>query len=516
MSAGSRPIPLLLRATVAWLAFGCAALAQQAPLGDLQLRADPGALTSTLPGLPASARDGEPDKSASPKPHAKAKLAEKRLPPLQPYRGAQRLGLRGGAPDPNANSADLTPIGAVAPAPTVAATPAPPPLRRIPADPAPFDPVGLRLGDIDLKPYFEQDVGYASNPLALGGGGVKSSGFETSEAGLSWQSVWSRDDLHGQLKGGYTDYFATPEANGGYGSGAIDGRYDATRDLSFDAEGRFNVAPEPLSSLGLIAADGHNPYVPIATYGATIGGAQKFGDLTLALHGTYDATSYTDVALAGASVSNLASDDYNDWGLRARASYRLSEAVSPFVELDYDVRRYDGQTDAGGYQRDSQGGAARAGVTMAFSQLLTGEASLGYGEREYQDPRLPRASAPLIDASLIWAATPLTTLTLKAQTQLNDSVLPGASADVNRVYSVELSHALTRQITLGLVGAYGTDNYVGVAQTDASTSFGAKAEYHLDRDIVVKASATRQIYASSLNGGGYSGNVFLLGIRLQR
>ena len=51
---------------------------------------------------------------------------------------------------------------------------------------------------------------------------------------------------------------------------------------------------------------------------------------------------------------------------------------------------------------------------------------------------------------------------------------------------------------------------------DASTSFGAKAEYHLNRDIVVKASATRQIYASSVNGGGYSGNVFLLGIRLQR
>ena len=525
MPAGSRPNSSLVRATVAWLALACAAggaFAQQAPLGDLQLRPDAGAEADAdapapgLPALPAGAVADDAGRKAALKPKAKAGTAGKNLPPLQPYKGAQRLGLRGGAPDPNANPADLTPTGAIAPAPTVAAAPAPAPLRRIPADPAPFDPLGLRLGDIGLKPYFEQDVGFASNPLALGGAGVKSSGFETSEAGLSLQSDWSRDDLHGQLKGGYTDYFATPEASGGYGSGVLDGRYDATRDLAFDAEGRFNVTPEPLSSLGLVGADGRNPYIPIATYGASIGAAQKFGDLTLALHGTYDATSYTNVALAGASVSNLASDDYDDWGLRARASYRLSAALSPFVEFDYDVRRYDGETDAEGYERDSQGVAARAGVTLALSQMLTGEASLGYGEREYQDPRLPNASAPLIDASLVWAATPLTTLTLKAATQLNDSVLPGASADINHVYSLELSHALTRQITLGLVGAYGTDNYVGVAQTDASTSFGAKAEYHLNRDIVVKASATRQIYASSVNGGGYSGNVFLLGIRLQR
>ena len=264
------------------------------------------------------------------------------------------------------------------------------------------------------------------------------------------QSDWSRDDLHGQLKGGYTDYFATPEANGGYGSGALDGATTRRATSRSTPRGASMSRPSRFRRWASSPPTATTPMSPIATYGATLGGAQKFGDLTLALHGTYDAPPIP-MSPWRAPRSNLASDDYNDWGLRARASYRLSEAVSPFVELDYDARRYDGQTDAGGYQRDSQGGAARAGVTMAFSQLLTGEASLGYGEREYQDPRLPRASAPLIDASLIWAATPLTTLTLKAQTQLNDSVLPGASADVNRVYSVELSHALTRQITLGLV-----------------------------------------------------------------
>ena len=73
--------------------------------------------------------------------------------------------------------------------------------------------------------------------------GAKGSWFDTTEAGLSWQSDWNRNDFHGQLKAGYTDYFTAPEASSPYGSGTVDARVDATRDLAFDAEGRFNITP---------------------------------------------------------------------------------------------------------------------------------------------------------------------------------------------------------------------------------------------------------------------------------
>jgi len=194
----------------------------------------------------------------------------------------------------------------------------------------------------------------------------------------------------------------------------------------------------------------------------------------------------------------------------------VTEAFLPFAEFGADARRYDGATDALGYQRDSVGVSAKAGFTLNFSQLLTGEASIGYGERNYQDPRLARAEAPLVDASLIWSATPLTTLTLKVQSALNDSILAGASADINRVYTIDVSHALTRAITLGLTGTYGTDEFVGVATRDANESLGLKAEYHVNRDVVLRASATRQIYLSNLPNQGSVADIFLLGIRLQQ
>lgn len=487
------------------------ALAQQASTNALGLRVENGATaipmeTPADASLGPSAPDEANPATQKKKPHPKG--APKSPAWLRAYLHAQRLGLRGGP-------ADLDP--GETPPPTIAAIPAPPPRRRPTTDDKPFDPVGIGVGDLKLTPYVEEDAGWASNP-ALASGPQKGSAFETSEAGLSLQSDWSRSDLHGALKGGYTDYFGAPTDNAPYGNGALDGRLDVTRDLSFDAEGRFNVSEQTLASLGLVsgAAAGATEHPLVETFGATVGGAQKFGDLTLALHGTLDRTLYQDVTLPDGVVDNLSSDDFNDWGLRARASYQVSPFISPFVEFGLDARRYDAGLDFNGYARNSDGVLGRGGATLAFTQQLTGEASLGYGERTYQDPRLPDMRSPLIDASLIWSATPLTTITAKAQTNLADTITPGASGAVAHAYTIDVAHSLTRSFTLGASAGYSSDDYVGVALRDSMTSLGLRAEYHLSRDFVLKATATRQQYASSAPNSNYIANVFMLGLRLQR
>ena len=503
------PVPAVALALLALS--GAQGRGQDAGLADLQVRATPGGNDDVSLPAPDDAAD-DTATPAKPKTPPKPKPAD--LPPLRPYPGAQRLGLRGGAPDRNLDPTGV-PLDINPPGPTVA-TPEPPPKRRkIPDDAEPFAPVGLRVGDVDVKPYVEQDIGYATNPLGAASG-VKGTLEETTEAGVGWQSVGGRNDFHGELKGGYTDYFGTPEASGPYGSGTVDEKIEATRDLVFDDEGRFNFAPQSLSNFGVTSgASGTTPYVAVSTYGGTFGATQALGKLSLGLHGTYDRESYQNAAV-GVGGEGLAADDYNDWGLKFRAAYRITEAISPFVEFGVDTRTYDSGTDALGYRRDSNGVTGMAGATLAFSQQLTGEASVGYGERNYQDARLEQADAPLFDASLIWSVTPLTTLTLKAQSLLNDSILAGASADINRTYTIDLSHALTRAITLGLTGTYGTDEFVGVSERDVNATLGAKAEYHINRDVVLKASATHQIYLSNLPNQGSVGDVFLMGIRLQR
>ena len=470
-------------AAIALIAAGLAAkavAAELAPPPDLPLRLGP-------------------DGAAAPGQKRKANAG---LPPLRPYRGAERRGLRGGPAE----------AGTSGPAPSVAALPTPPPRRRIPVEDNSYDPLGERIGNLRLTPYVEEDVGWSSNPASTAGA-AKASAFATTEVGAALQSDWSRNDVHGQVKAGYTDYFATPQASGPYGAGNLDGRYDISRDIAVDAQARFSLTQEPLSSLG-VTSGAANSLTTLAAYGATLGATRNFGALALGLHGTFDHLSYEGADATGAE--NFAADDYNDWGLKARASLRLSEAVAPFLELGVDARRYLSQIDSAGYRADSDGVAALIGVSIAYSQKLTGEASLGYGERRYQDPRLPGASAPLVNASLIWSATPLTTVTLKAQSAIADAVIAGASADIQHGYTLDVSHALTRQIALGVSAGYATDAYVGVPQRDSTTTLGLKGEYHLNREVVLKASATRQQLVSSVAGSNYVGDVFMLGVRLQR
>ena len=147
--------------------------------------------------------------------------------------------------------------------------------------------------------------------------------------------------------------------------------------------------------------------------------------------------------------------------------------------------------------------------------MLTGEASFGYGERELSGFASRARAAPLVDASLIWSPTALTTVTLKAATALNETLLAGASADLNRTYSIDIAHAFTRAVTLGFTGTYAIDHYIGAATRDATTTFAARAEYHLNRNVVLKASASHQIFSSNQVGSNYVNDVFMLGVKLQ-
>jgi hypothetical protein len=477
------------------------AFAQTAPddgAGDAGLRGGdaPAALPSDSPA------DALPDLAPTPPPPTptpRTRPPRKRgdLPPLEPYRRADRLGLKGGA-----DLADPQPP----PPPTIAALPPPPPQRTIKREDKPFDPVGLYVGNLKLTPYIEEDVGYASNPFGAAEA-AKGSALSTTEIGVGLQSNWSRNELSGQAKLGYNEYFQTPGASAPYGSGQVDYRVDASRDLTFDTEGRFNLASETNSQLGLGGATS-DTLTQVSTYGATAGLINKFGDFSIGLHGTVDRVQYQG--------GTLETDDYTDYGLKLRAGYRLSDAVQPFAEVDGDVRDYDSTVDASGYDRASDGLAGKAGVTLNISEMLKGEASLGYGARDYRDPRLPNVGTPLVDASLIWSVTPLTTITGRTATLLQDAVVPGASADINRSYTINVDHALTERVKLGVNAGISTDNYIGDNQHDITYTLGGTAEYHLSRDVVLKASAQHLQLVSNLPGSSYTSDTVLLGVRLQR
>jgi hypothetical protein len=475
-----------------------AARAQQAD-GDLGLRGE----LSDFSGEAGSGPPGGGDPS-----EPEVKPAKNPLPALKPYQGAERLDQLGG---PKGAS------GGVSPSPTVAALPTPPKPPRKKPDSKPFDPVGVEVGDLKLTPFVEEDLGWSSNPGQLPGP-QKGSAFTTTEAGVSLDSDWTTSAVHGVLTGGLTDYFADHSADAPFANGLLDGRYDLSRDSALDAEVRLDLTTMTAGALGLgpDVAFGASGAPQTATYGGTIGGDQKLGRLDLMLHGSLDRTQYENTTFGDGVTDNLSSDDFNDWGLRARAAYAVSPEFKPFLDVKVDARRYDLGEDQDGYERNSDGAEARVGADIEVTRLLTGNLDVGYGERDYQDPRLPNLASPLIDASLIWTATPLTTVTLKLASSLSETTIPGASGAAQHATTLTIDHALRRYLTLtGTIG-YLTDAYVGVPLRDATTSFGLAASYNLNRDVVLKASVSRQFYSSTEPGTNYAATVLMLGLRLQR
>lgn len=315
-----------------------AARAQQAD-GDLGLR---GELTEDFSGEAGP----EPPGGGNP-PEPEVKPAKNALPALKPYEGAQRLDQRGG---PKGVS------GGVSPPPTVAAPPTPPKPPRKRPDNRPFDPVGVEVGDLKLAPFVEEDLGWSSNPSLLPGP-QRGSAFATTEAGVSLDSDWPMSAVHGDLRVGYTDYFADHSADSPFANGLLDGRYGLSRDSSLDGELRLGLTTMTGGSLGLgpNVAFGPSGAPLTATYGETIGGDQKLGRLDLSLHGSFDRTIYEDATFSDGVTDDLSSDDFNNWGLRARAAYAVSPELEPFLDVKVDARRCDLGEGQDGYERYSDG-----------------------------------------------------------------------------------------------------------------------------------------------------------------
>lgn len=472
---------------------------------------------------PGAANYGAPrPKTKLPKPyppnrvHAGAPHPSKNpLPPLEPYKSsaeARRAQRRHPRPDAPATQAAPT----VAMTPTIKAKPKPA------AELNPYDPVGIGVGSLRLTPFLETSTGYDSNPDRLSPSSVPAptgSKLLRADGGFKLRSDWERDAFQADLRLGYVDYFDYEQASRPDGAGNFVGRYDVTRDTAIDALGHFNLDTQrpgaPAISSGLPGVTVTNRPA-IVSVGTAAGVTQKFNRLEVSLRGALDRTMYQDAYYSDGSTLNLASTDFNDYGIIGRAAYEISPSLKPFVEGNYDSRVHDSPVDPYGYYRDSEGLAARAGAEVKITDLLRGQASGGYARRDYQDIRLPPLRGPTIDAALIYTPTPLTTLTLRGATTLNETTLTGASGAIARTITAELAHDLFRNLTVTALGTYFNNQYQGVSLVENGYTAGVRLDYKITRSIALRASYSHERLGSNQAGDDYTANVFLVGLRFQR
>lgn len=397
------------------------------------------------------------------------------------------------------------------------------PRKRLRIDDDPFGPVGDYVGSFLVKSAVELRGGYDTNP-----------GRTTVPRGSPVYVVapefvafsdWERHALVADLRGSFTGYTNTFPPVPGVGSSApttldrpdfighVDGRLDVTRDTRLLGQARLRVATDNPGSPNVQA--GLSRYPVYATFGSTVGVDQSFNRLQLSAGAAVDRTVYQYSQLTdGTSTSN---DDrnYNQYGGLGRISYDLMPGLKPFGEIEGNVRSHDLLVDRSGYQRNSSGGNVRAGTSFELSRLLTGELAIGWAARTYEDPRLLPLQGLLTSASLVWAATPLTTAKFFATTSIDETTVPGVSGVLTHTYTAEVDHDFRRWLTAIGKFTWGSQQYQGNDRDDRFYSLSGDLIYKMSRTLWVKGTLRRDWLNSNIPGNSTASTVMLLGVRLQ-
>ena len=395
--------------------------------------------------------------------------------------------------------------------------------KRLKIDNDPFGAVGDYAGSFLIKSAVELSTGYDTNP----GRTFVPRGSPLYQVAPEFLAIsdWERHALVADLRGSYTGYTNTfPPVDGIVSSaptdmnrpdflGHVDGRLDVSRDTRVLAQLRLRVTTDNPGSPNVQA--GLAKYPLYATTGATLGVDQSFNRLQVSAGATADRTVYQNSLLTDGTVSSNDDRNYNQFGGVGRVSYDLRPGLKPFAEVEADTRVHDQLADNNGYQRNSDGGFVKVGTSFELSRLLTGEAAIGWTARTYEDPRLLPLQGLLTSASLVWAASPLTTVKFLAVTSIDETTVPGVSGVLTHLYTAEVDHDFRSWLTAIGRFTWGTQAYQGDLRFDRIYSITGELVYKLARDLWVRGTLRRDILDSNQPGSSSAATVAMLGVRLQ-
>lgn len=376
----------------------------------------------------------------------------------------------------------------------------------------PFGAVGFHAGAFLLKPSFEILEGYDDNPFRVQNG--PGSAFTTVRSQLSGKSEWSRHESSFELRGSYTTFANVDHNDRPDASALLRQRVDVAKDLRLEFEEKAALTTQTAGSPDAVTGAKRPPL--IYTFGGSAGVVKQFNRLEVGLYGAAERTIYQNADLLSGGTLDLSDSTYNDYTVRLRGSYEVTPGIRPFVEAAADTRVFDHEIDSFGIRRGSDGYRAEVGIAFDRPEIIKGQIGVGVIGRNYDDPTLPNLSGLLLDSSLVWKASALTTLTLNVNTSIGESTTTGAAGIFTREAKLTLDHSLRRWLLGSLFASYGEDEYRGTNRTDERMSYGAALSYSLNRALALRGEVRRERLASNVPGQDYTANVALLGLRLQR
>jgi uncharacterized protein (PEP-CTERM system associated) len=298
----------------------------------------------------------------------------------------------------------------------------------------------------------------------------------------------------------YTDFFL-----------GTDGRVDIQRDTNISAGLNHTWGHEERGS-----PDDVNGSEPSETQitNARLGLAHTFNRLKVSPYALWSRYDYDDVKTStGATINN---DDRDNDVLKGglRADYDVHPSFDVFVEGIYNTVNYSDARDDNGFNRDSDGYELRTGVVLGLTNLLTGEAFVGYMAQEMDDARFTDIDGVSFGAGVKWEITRLTTLGFNAARTIQQTTTTGSSGIIQTGSEVNARHELLRNLIVDAYLRYTINEYEGITREDDVYEGSLGALYKLNRFVGLGARYRYIERDSDVNTSDYTANVATLNLVL--
>jgi hypothetical protein len=291
------------------------------------------------------------------------------------------------------------------------------------------------------------------------------------QPGLELRSDWDNHEFKLGMSGTATREIANPTAN--------------STDYEIHASTRLDIDDGQFSDLALSHSQNHevNSILVNTVAAGTFNQGTKpiiYEDDNAKLDWTYQPS---DILLRGDATARhlyfnnraepptdqlLIESNQNRWEYDGhfRVGYEAFESTILFVEPGVSVRRYDSSpTDfpqlAGTIEdRNSNGGQVLAGLTYNASSVAFLDFGIGYIEREFTNPSLPRVSGPAVRGALTWNPTELITVGASLNRDIVESTTLGVAGFFRTAAHLSVDYEYDYNVILGSALDYAREDAV--------------------------------------------------------
>ena len=355
-----------------------------------------------------------------------------------------------------------------------------------------YDAVGIRLGEVTIRPQLLETVGFDDNPA----GRSEHRGSAIIETNAQVQALYDHSDTTGFATLSVDDNEFLQQSAQSYTnwSAAVGGTHTFDRDVLTANYAHLNLNQTPAE----LDVPQLNSSLPYAVDTGTVSYRATFAHAFVQPQLDVSAYSYTNGSAGGVTYQQ---------------TYRNRTVVQPSVTLGYElaprrdlvlvvrdaVSDYTQQVN-GTPTRNYNDVSVLGGVDFADGGPFRYRLLVGYETRQFSSSQYKTISAPIVEAEVLWSPTGLTTVTGIVARHIQDSANDTTVGLTETSASLRVDHELLRNVLVQANGAYYVDDYSQGQGSQQLFTVGTGATWLLNRNLRLQTTYSFSRRTSSGHG----------------